>query len=114
MQGGLNIIHMLTQVKLYGIAPSLEVYTNWDNCKYIQDTPELHLGFRGGNTVIKIQTMSLVNEDDGVASTAPLTLASRQSTDLSKMDEKRKATRYGRKITNKMGKYSSDEYGKYM
>ncbi len=65
MQGGLNIIHMLTQVKLYGIAPSLEVYTNWDNCKYIQDTPELHLGFRGGNTVIKIQTMSLVNEDDG-------------------------------------------------
>ncbi len=80
----------------------------------IQDTPELHLGFRGGNTVIKIQTMSLVNEDDGVASTAPLTLASRQSTDLSKMDEKRKATRYGRKITNKMGKYSSDEYGKYM
>ncbi len=82
MQGGLNIIHTLTQVKRYGIALfyfilvlSLEAYTNWD--KDIQDTPELRVGFRGGITVIKIHTMSLVNEDDGEAPTAPLTIASR-------------------------------------
>lgn len=110
MQGGLNIIKILTQVKLDGIAPSLEVYTNWDNCKDIQDAPELHVGFRGGITVITIQTMSLIDEDDGVALIEPLTTASRQPADhVSKMDEKRKATRCGRKVTNK---YSSDEYGK--
>lgn len=112
MHKGLNIIHTLTQVKLYGIAPSLDVYRNWDNCKDIQDPPELHVGFRSGITVIKIQTMS-DHEDDGVAPTAPLSIASRQSTHLSKMDEKRKATRCGRKITTQ-SKYSSGEYGKYL
>nr|XP_021336798.1 uncharacterized protein si:dkey-92i17.2 isoform X4 [Danio rerio] len=109
IKGNVNILKILGKVKLYGAA-SLEVFASWDNCKDIQDPPELHVGFRGELAVVRIQTMSSTDEDEG---TSPFIQTTRQLTDEEdpdKMEESGTATRSRRAITKKNHKYNADHY----
>ncbi|XP_073778645.1 uncharacterized protein si:dkey-92i17.2 isoform X3 [Danio rerio] len=109
IKGNVNILKILGKVKLYG-APSLEVFASWENCKDIQDPPELHVGFRGELAVVRIQTMSSTDEDEG---TSPFIQTTRQLTDEEdpdKMEESGTATRSRRAITKKNHKYNADHY----
>lgn len=122
MKGGVNILRILNKVQIYGTAPTLTLVTSFDNCKDVQDPPELHVVFRGERqaSVIKVERMVADDEDDGQnhltehtqpeacehlesdSSAVTVTAMASQSTKRSK--------RINRKIPSK---YNSDLYGEY-
>lgn len=65
MKGGVNILRILNKVQIYGIAPTLTLFTSFDNSKDVQEPPELHIMFRGERqaSVIEVEPM-IPDEDD--------------------------------------------------
>lgn len=63
MQGVVNILKTLNKVQIHGFAPALTVVTSFDNCKDIQDSPELHVQFKKGLSVLKLGPVC-VDEDE--------------------------------------------------